>query len=306
MRFRRVSTICGQGKPRGPSPRASRLRGQCPRASTARGARGSSRRSADAPVARRQGGPSASGLAAGLGSGRVSDPWSGCSETTATRQWIASWTYWRSFGSSSVNTGHSLRAGEEGGGQPVTTWTLLFEPLGVLMFRDHRPFDAGRDGIARSRFPYPSVFRGAVRSALFENSGADFSQPRFGLEGELAELLGDDRQLERFALRGPMLARCACGRCSCACIDRRFEYLLPWPADLVEVRDAGARHDLRSSASAGLRRIRLVSAGAQVQELQVHEIGLPWTRGKLAKPSGSIRCLTPSGGAKYVRGGERV
>lgn len=188
----------------------------------------------------------------------------------------------------------------------MKTWTLLFEPLGVLMFRDHRPFDAGRDGIARSRFPYPSVFRGAVRSALFESVGAEFSKPRFGLAGDLAELLGDDQQHERFAIRGPMLARCACAQRSCACTKREFEYLLPWPADLVEVNRAigtatqfevlGARRP--SSDSTCYR------WGSGAQELQAHETCLPWASGKLTKPSGGTRCLTPAGGAKYVQGGD--
>lgn len=188
----------------------------------------------------------------------------------------------------------------------MTTWTLLFEPLGVLMFRDHRPFDAGRDGLARSRFPYPSVFRGAVRTALFQAAGADFSKKQFGLDGELAELLGDDGRQERFALRGPMLARCACRQRSCSCVDREFEYLLPWPADLVEVD--GPKENAPHFEIFGERQASLDSACFRwhggTQELRAHESSLPWARGKLTKPSGNIRCLTPDGGEKYVQGGE--
>lgn len=103
------------------------------------------------------------------------------------------------------------------------TWTLLFEPLGMLVFRDDRPFDAGCHALAASRFPLPSVFRGAVRTALFEVAGADFRQPRFGLGDEDA-VLGNASQHEQFMLRGPLLVRAVGGG---------FEYLLPWPRDLA-------------------------------------------------------------------------
>ncbi len=189
----------------------------------------------------------------------------------------------------------------------TTWWTLLFEPLGVLMFRDHRPFDAGRDGIARSRFPYPSVFRGAIRSALFQAAGADFSKKKFGLNGELAELLGDNCQKEKFALRGPMLARCACRQRSCSCgVDRKFEYLLPWPADLVEVD--GPKDDAPHFEVFGERPASADSAcfrwDGHTKKLRAHDSSLPWVRGKLVKPSGDVRCLTPEGGKKYVEGGK--
>src|SRR5690606_11407375 len=111
------------------------------------------------------------------------------------------------------------------------------------LFRDDRPFNAGDHSLAVSRFPLPSVFRGAVRTALFEAAGADFRQVKagFGLDPDAnddpdlaerkrlaQEILGGPHTSEAFAIRGPLVARMVG--------DGHYEYVLPWPGDLVITR----------------------------------------------------------------------
>jgi len=89
-------------------------------------------------------------------------------------------------------------------------WTLFFEPLDVLQFRDHKPFDAGFHVLAQSVFPGPSVFLGCLRTALFREAGADFErrdEQHFGLpEGWKREWLGSRSTPGTLSLRGPLLA----------------------------------------------------------------------------------------------------
>ncbi len=86
--------------------------------------------------------------------------------------------------------------------------TLFFEPLDVLHFRDHRPFDAGLHTHARNVFPMPSVFLGCVRTALLTREGAQFERDDFGLTaGWARDLLGSKSAPGSLSLRGPFLAR---------------------------------------------------------------------------------------------------
>jgi CRISPR-associated protein Cmr3 len=128
-------------------------------------------------------------------------------------------------------------------------WTVFFEPLDVLQFRDHRPFDAGEQFLARSIFPRPSVFLGCIRTALFRGAGADFSVRRdhFGIASEWAnKLLGGPDRLGTLSLRGPLLARYS--------QSGSIEPLFPLPYDLVRT-ESGALRTLEmwdSSAVAGV------------------------------------------------------
>ncbi|MGK3997469.1 type III-B CRISPR module-associated Cmr3 family protein [Sorangium sp. So ce1024] len=88
--------------------------------------------------------------------------------------------------------------------------TLFFEPLDVLHFRDHRPFDAGMHHVASTVFPRPTVFRGAVRTALFRALGARFEaeDPFFDVPHAWArDWLGGRDTPGSLALRGPLLAQ---------------------------------------------------------------------------------------------------
>lgn len=179
-----------------------------------------------------------------------------------------------------------------------TTWTLLFEPLGVLMFRDHRPFDAGLHGVARSQFPAPSVFRGAVRSALFRAAGADFSKEKFGLGGDDASLLGDGDHPEGFAIRGPFLARGKREAEAGAGALEAAEYLLPWPADLVDLEPEGKFEVMGDSPAAANARCFRWNGSSDALESVTG--GVPWVHGPLQKPPHGSRCLTSAGARRYA------
>lgn len=192
-------------------------------------------------------------------------------------------------------------------------WTLLFEPLGVLVFRDDRPFDAGAHALGASRFPLPSVFRGAVRTALFERAGANFDRKKegehFGLRGDDLEILGSAQQPEGFEILGPLVAQRVEGQ------GHPFEYLLPWPADLAIAKRPGrlstrnetqlhtvllrprGEHQHRPSCL----RLGPPPPGDGSRTLDdLSEVDLPWTGETLGKPSKTWRWLTAAGGRLYV------
>jgi len=106
--------------------------------------------------------------------------------------------------------------------------TLFFEPLDVLVFRDHRPFMAGQHFLARGVYPLPSVFFGALRAALFEAAGVRFAgrhcDPFGGLSTEARAVLGDADDPGKLMLEGPLLAR--------RDGPSQLEVYLPWPRDL--------------------------------------------------------------------------
>lgn len=117
--------------------------------------------------------------------------------------------------------------------------TLFFEPLDVLVFRDHRPFMAGQHFLARGVYPLPSVFFGAIRAALFERVGVRFTRwddnPFTQLTPQAREVLGDAEVPGCLELAGPLLAR----RTGPA---GRLEVYLPWPRDLDIGASAHAAH----------------------------------------------------------------
>lgn len=106
--------------------------------------------------------------------------------------------------------------------------TLFFEPLDVLVFRDHRPFMAGQHFFARGVYPLPSVFFGALRAALFEGAGVRFvgrnGDPFAGLSPEARKVLGDADDPGKIELSGPLLAR--------RDGPSQLDVYLPWPRDL--------------------------------------------------------------------------
>lgn len=175
--------------------------------------------------------------------------------------------------------------------------TLFFEPLDVLVFRDHRPFLAGQNFLARSTFPLPSVFFGALRAALFERAGVRFTgdrneDPFAALSDTDRQLLGDADTPGLLELAGPLLARRR---------DDDLDLFFPWPRDL----DVAPRKD-------------------DPDHLDVHPVvpsphraGLRWTGVKMApldaplparvaaveldKPSEERLLLTEAGARAYLQ-----
>jgi len=184
---------------------------------------------------------------------------------------------------------------------PSTRWTLVLEPLGVLMFRDHRPFDAGHHVLARGQFPMPSVARGAIRTALFRAAGAKFRRPHFGLDDLDFDILGCAEQSEAFELRGPLPVR--------RTKREGFEYLLPWPADLFAPK-GGAKDQVwrlrpyeRAHANAS-RSLRLGAARSNHgRSLERLDLALPWHDRDQAKPAHAARWLTQAGAERYAEAG---
>ncbi len=94
-------------------------------------------------------------------------------------------------------------------------WTLFFEPMDVLLFRDTRPLDPGVSIVAHSVWPGPSVFYGCIRAALLRHCGAtgtpfQTENNEFRLTNHVDEarrILGGPNRLGTLTLRGPLLAK---------------------------------------------------------------------------------------------------
>lgn len=167
--------------------------------------------------------------------------------------------------------------------------TLFFEPLDVLQFRDHRPFDAGYHTSAASVFPMPSVFLGCVRTALLRDQDARFGDPGFGLTEPWArELLGTSTKPGSLTLRGPLLARWS---------DRGVEPLFAPPRDVAKVRSQAV------GAAAADRRVQILGSRAPAAR-RFHGPGavrsdgdVLWSEGRVAKDD--VRWLFTRAGAEY-------
>lgn len=86
---------------------------------------------------------------------------------------------------------------------------LFIDPSDVLLFRDGRSFSAAtEDRLATGVFPpRPTVFYGALRSALLSEQEADFALSDFGLTGLAAEVAGTQTETGTLALTRFALAR---------------------------------------------------------------------------------------------------
>lgn len=86
---------------------------------------------------------------------------------------------------------------------------LFVDPSDVLLFRDGRSFSAAtEDRLATGVFPpSPTVFYGALRSALLSEEEANFTSHDFGLSGPAAEVVGTQTKSGTLALTRFVLAR---------------------------------------------------------------------------------------------------
>jgi CRISPR-associated protein Cmr3 len=96
--------------------------------------------------------------------------------------------------------------------------TYFLEAEDVLFFRDGRPFNAGEDHHAVSRFPPPpSVIQGVVRSHYLVHKGVPLEKDK------IRRAVGDAENLNGLRLSAPILARRA--------PDGRLTRFFPTPAD---------------------------------------------------------------------------
>lgn len=163
--------------------------------------------------------------------------------------------------------------------------TIFVEPLEVLQFRDHRPFDAGEHSWAHGVFPAPSVLFGFLRTILFEAAGADFyAGDDFGVPDWARAWLGGARSRGSLSLRGPLLAQRE---------GTVIKPAFPWPRDLVAVEKQ--YEVLTPWAPAQSRRVHWSGGKADVATTDI-----PWTPHRLSKSKRGPQLLTPSGAAKYL------
>ncbi|MBK8230641.1 MAG: hypothetical protein IPK72_08680 [Candidatus Eisenbacteria bacterium] len=178
--------------------------------------------------------------------------------------------------------------------------TLFFEPLDVLVFRDHRPFVAGQHFLARSVFPLPSVFFGALRTALFERAGVRFGpfnskeNPFDALTADDRALLGDTDEPGALQLEGPLLALKED-------TTKAPSVLLPWPRDLDVDKTKDEALPVypaypRPTPGRSLRWRSQSSEGSLHPLTHLPTSDLP--RG--GKPDKTRRLLTAEGALKYI------
>ncbi len=121
----------------------------------------------------------------------------------------------------------------------MSVW-LYLEPLDVLYLRGNNLFGGPGDHAEALMPPWPSVFSGALRSALLVRAGVDLG--RFTDEAaehsrtEYRDVLGTPENPGSFRLAGVTLARAA---------KDELEPVLPLPADLVVERKREADADDR-------------------------------------------------------------
>lgn len=195
----------------------------------------------------------------------------------------------------------------------ITRLTVFFEPLDVLQFRDHRPFDMGEHAVANTVFPGPATFRGALRTLLFQGLGACFDRrdadadadEHFGIQPAWArEWLGGRSTPGRIAVRGPLLARLSAG-------ETAVEPFFHAPRDLVsddavdpqtgETRTVH-RSVLGRSARDLEHRHGLVRIRWDGSEARRTSGPLPWVRADPEK-GGTPGYLTLAGAKAYLAAG---
>lgn len=186
-------------------------------------------------------------------------------------------------------------------------FTLFFEPLDVLHFREPRPWDAGSHVLSRSSFPTPGSLRGALRSALLSQLDADFgsSDPYYGVkEGWAQRLLGGRTDPGQITIRGPLLAISRELHKSAQATQQKPEPLFLPPQDLVCRKGSPHVHRLRLRELATIdeqvapRRWHF-GGTALHRETRTH---LPWTSAELKKETLAGKYLvTAAGVARYRR-----
>ena len=143
---------------------------------------------------------------------------------------------------------------------------LFVEPADVLLFRDGRSFSAANsDTLARGVFPpRPTVFYGAIRSALMSRNDADFDQPTFGLSGPVADVVGTKTDAGTLSIVRFALARRNGGA---------VERLYPVPSDILVRKGDRDRDAPRAERRYTLLRPREAPGRTNGPD----DVQLPWT-----------------------------
>lgn len=101
---------------------------------------------------------------------------------------------------------------------------ILIEPLDVMLFRDGKPFSAGEDVIASSKFPpFPSTFYGAIRTEILSRQNFQF-KPLSQIRDKREYLSEIDSITENLRIAGPFIAD-----------ENHLEYF-PIPKDVMKIK----------------------------------------------------------------------
>ena len=162
--------------------------------------------------------------------------------------------------------------------QEMTAMQLFLEAVDVWLFRDGRPFDAGQDHSAVSRFPpYPTVIQGAIRSHHLVQTGVNLTDGR-----AVAAAVGAGLELGQRRVRGPLLA-CRQGD--------SLVHLFPAPADAFN--------------QAGYLQARTSRPRPDHVVVSIPETVLPqlfWSEGEPQKAEGGGAWLTGEALRDYLQG----
>jgi len=123
-------------------------------------------------------------------------------------------------------------------GRPEQAIRLMIQPSDVWLFRDGKPFRAGEDHWATSRFPpTPLTMQGVIRSKILLHSQTDLAGYANNPEAYSIsrEIGGKGQDYGTLKLRGPYLARKNGGE---------WQRYYPLPADVVKDKEKDEYHRL--------------------------------------------------------------
>lgn len=122
--------------------------------------------------------------------------------------------------------------------RPEQAMRLIIQPADVWFFRDGKPFLAGENHAAVSRFPpTPLTMQGVIRSKILLDSGADLAAYAKNPEAHPVsqEIGGKEAAYGQLKLRGPYLARKN---------GDEWQRYYPLPADVVKDKEKNEYHRL--------------------------------------------------------------
>lgn len=82
---------------------------------------------------------------------------------------------------------------------------LFFEPLDTLFFRDNKPFTAGEDSFAESKFPSPLTIFGAIGNYILEKNNTDLAGFFKSQNDQSLGKYDPDLNSTRLKLKGPFI-----------------------------------------------------------------------------------------------------
>lgn len=101
-----------------------------------------------------------------------------------------------------------------------------FEPQDILFFRDGKPFNAGIDNVGNSHYPFPSVFYGALRTAIINGDFKGFKEEKY------SDLIGTPTSHGKFRSWGPFPYKERNGK---------IDLLFPIPSNIGSIKSENSK-----------------------------------------------------------------